>query len=136
MKHRYYFQEGKHYSTGGYNKYGGDGDPNELDKIEAQANYAATAFLMPRAATKKLARKMLDYKNERILFGHISRGFAQGLADKLEVPIKAPTEYLWATPLGSYFVRKGKMVDNELVPDFLSDKGTFKIFYPKGGKRI
>ena len=67
--------------------------------------------------------------------GHISRGFAQGLADRLGVPIKAPTKYLWATPLGSHFVRKGKTVGHELVPDYSSDKGEFKIFYPKGGKR-
>ena len=66
--------------------------------------------------------------------GHIPRGFAQGLADKLGVPIKAPTEYLWATPLGSYYVRKGKMIGEDLVPDYSQKKGDFKIFKPKGGK--
>ncbi len=67
--------------------------------------------------------------------GHISRGFAQGLADKLGVPVKAPTDYIWATPLGSYYVRKGKTVGNDLLPDYSRDMGTFKIFYPKGGKK-
>ncbi len=68
--------------------------------------------------------------------GHISRGFAQGLADRLGVPVKAPKEYIWATPLGSYFVRKGKMDGIKLVPDYSSEKGEFKIFYPRGGKSI
>jgi len=67
--------------------------------------------------------------------GHIPRGFAQGLADRLGVPIKAPTEYLWATPLGSHFVRKGIKKGKDLVPDNSKEKGDFKIFYPKGGKK-
>ena len=69
-KHRYYFQEGKHYSSGGYNKYGLGDNENELDKIEAQANYAAAAFLMPRGVVGRLARVMLGYKGERIAFGY------------------------------------------------------------------
>ena len=68
--------------------------------------------------------------------GHIPRGFAQGLADRLGVPIKAPTEYLWATQSGAHFIRKGKKVGKDLVPDYSQKKGDFKVFYPRGGKTV
>ncbi len=69
-KHRYYFQNGAHRSTGGYRKYGLEETKSELDKIEEQANYMTAAFLMPRGATLRLARTMLGYRGETIPFGY------------------------------------------------------------------
>ena len=69
-KHRYFFQQGIHYSKAGFQKYGMNENLNEIDKIEAQANYAAAAFLMPRKAVFRLAKRMLHYRNKRIPFGY------------------------------------------------------------------
>ena len=65
--------------------------------------------------------------------GKITSGFAQNLANKLNVPVKAPTDYLWVLPNGNYFVAGGKIVNGILIAD-TTKKGKFKTFYP-GGKR-
>lgn len=58
--------------------------------------------------------------------------FAQNLANKLGVPVKAPTDLLWAWPSGAYKVAKGL---NGLTdkPDF-TKPGRFKTFYPRKAK--
>lgn len=86
--------------------------------------------------------KLLSYNKEsagkpiRLLScntGKVDAGFAQNLANKLNRPIKAPTEYLWVSLNGTYFVAGGKKVNNKLVPDF-SRPGTFKTYKPKRRK--
>ena len=72
--------------------------------------------------------KLLSYNT-----GKVDAGFAQNLANKLNRPIKAPTEYLWVSLNGTYFVAGGKKVNNKLVPDF-SRPGTFKTYKPKRRK--
>ena len=69
--------------------------------------------------------------------GRISHGFAQGLADRLNVPVIAPTDYIWANPDGTHFIAAGKTVAGKLVP-IRNKPGKFKTFYPhkKGEKRI
>ena len=47
---------------------------NALYHIERQANYAASAFLMPREAVKQVAREMLGYKTSPVPFGYGVKG--------------------------------------------------------------
>ena len=60
--------------------------------------------------------------------GSLDNGFAQNLANKLNVKVYAPTNYLWATPNGNYFVAG---MNNSRLPD-MNDVGTFKLFSPGG----
>lgn len=60
--------------------------------------------------------------------GSLDNGFAQNLANTLKVEVIAPTNYLWATPDGYYFV--AGMHDGRL-PN-LNDMGDFKLFVPGG----
>ena len=66
--------------------------------------------------------------------GSDPKGFAQNLANKLNVVVEAPTKLVWANPNGSYYVAGGKMQNGRLVP-VLSDKGKFSKFYPGGKKK-
>lgn len=62
--------------------------------------------------------------------GHGDSCFAQNLANKLNRPVKAPTEYLWVCDNGTYFVMGGKEVNGKLIPD-PTKPGRFKTYYPK-----
>ncbi|MBO7249440.1 MAG: hypothetical protein J6U88_05115 [Bacteroidales bacterium] len=62
--------------------------------------------------------------------GALDNGFAQNLANKLNVEVYAPTDYLWSTPNGNYFVAG---MSNSKVPD-MSDIGSFKLFLPGGNQ--
>lgn len=66
--------------------------------------------------------------------GYLPNGFAQGLADRLGKPVKAPTKYLWATIYGTHFVAGGKKVNNDLYP-VKTDKGYIKTFNPGDYKK-
>ena len=52
--------------------------------------------------------------------GALDNGFAQNLANKLNVEVYAPTNYLWSTPNGNYFVAG------------MNNRETFKLFSPRG----
>ena len=76
-----------------------------------------------------------NYKGQKIRLlscstGKISTGFAQGLADKLHVIVEAPSDFLWATPSGRYYVA-GK---NSQGNSDLRKPGKFIKFYPGGYK--
>lgn len=63
--------------------------------------------------------------------GCLDNGFAQNLANKLGVPVSAPTHYLFANYNGKYFVSgsdNGGLTSNNIV-------GSFRIFYPKRRKK-
>ena len=62
--------------------------------------------------------------------GALENGFAQNLANKLNVPVYAPTNYLWAYPNGNYLVAG---MTNAMAPD-LNNIGTFKLFIPGGNQ--
>lgn len=63
--------------------------------------------------------------------GARSEGFAQSLANKLNVSVKAPNDLLWADSSGSYYVAaKGK----DGKPD-LSKKGKFVTYRPGGNRK-
>ena len=85
----------------------------------------------------KLIKSRTDYKHGqpiRLLScdtGSSTSGFAQNLANKLNVVVEAPTKLVWAYPNGKYFVA-GRRKDNPNLPD-MNNPGVFKKFYP-GGK--
>ena len=60
--------------------------------------------------------------------GALDNGFAQNLANKLNVEVYAPTNYLWSTPDGNYFVAG---MNNLRLPD-MNNRETFKLFSPGG----
>ena len=60
--------------------------------------------------------------------GALDNGFAQNLANKLNVEVYAPTNYLWSTPDGNYFVAG---MNNLRLPD-MNNRETFKLFSPRG----
>ena len=62
--------------------------------------------------------------------GSLDDGFAQNLANKLNVKVSAPTNYLWATKNGDYFVAG---MTSSRMPD-MKNIGYFKIFIPGGNK--
>lgn len=66
--------------------------------------------------------------------GKLDSGFAQNLANKLNVPVKAPTDILWATPSGHYYVAAGKALNGRTFSD-RTKKGAFRTFYPQGRRR-
>jgi hypothetical protein len=58
--------------------------------------------------------------------GALDSGFAQNLANKLNINVYAPNNYLWSTPDGNYFVA-GMTKDG--LPD-LTNIGDFVLFTP------
>ena len=65
--------------------------------------------------------------------GASANGFAQNLANKLNVVVEAPTKLVWAYPDGRSIVAD-RSSSNPYRPD-LSKKGKFIKFYPGGKKR-
>lgn len=55
--------------------------------------------------------------------------FAQNLANKLGVPVKAPTDLLWTLDNGVYFVAKG--LNGSIKKPDMTKRGRFKTFYPR-----
>lgn len=87
-----------------------------------------------RTLARLLKNKNLAGKKIRLLScdtGKIPNGFAQGLAHKLGVEVKAPSSLLWAEISGSYFVADGeKNAKGEWIP-IRNRPGTFITFSPK-----
>ena len=94
-------------------------------------------------AGQRIASKLIsarsDYKKGqpiRLLScntGDSASGFAQNLANKLNVVVEAPTKTVWAYPSGRVVVA-GRRKDNPQLPDY-NNRGTFKKFYPGGKKK-
>lgn len=63
--------------------------------------------------------------------GKSPSGFAQNLANKLNVVVYAPTDVIWAYPNGRHIVA-ARREDNDQDPD-ITKPGVIKPFYP-GGK--
>ena len=63
--------------------------------------------------------------------GAISRGFAQGLADRLNIEVLAPKGYVAVDKYGNYAAYKGHYHNGQLV---LDKKVDFVTYYPNGGK--
>jgi len=64
-------------------------------------------------------------------------GFAQNLANKLNVPVQAPTELVWAQNDGRIFVAPRLSLNprsTEFYKPDLANPGTFRTFTPGGNK--
>lgn len=89
--------------------------------------------------TSKLLLRRSDYKRGQSIrllscdTGASSTGFAQNLANKLNVVVEAPTKLVWAFPNGKYIVAS-RRTDKPNLPN-LDDLGAFRKFYPGGKKR-
>ena len=104
--------------------------------IEIQHN-GQTIKINHRIAAK-LFKKDPAFKGKSIRLlacstGANPKGFAQNLANKLNVVVEAPTKLVWAWPDGTYIVasRRHNWPD---LPD-LKHKGKFVKFYPGGKKK-
>lgn len=91
-------------------------------------------ILINHRTAAHLIRNSCSYNGQAIRLlscntGAINNGFAQNLANKLNVEVYAPTNYLWVTSKGEYFVAGMK---NAGIPNLI-DAGKFKHFIP-GGK--
>lgn len=67
--------------------------------------------------------------------GMMKYGFAQGLADRLGVPVKAPSDLLWANPNGTYFVAGYRINSNGKKEPDKNKPGDFITFYPHNKRR-
>ena len=61
--------------------------------------------------------------------GSLDDGFAQNLANKMNVNVLAPTDILWAYNNGAMVVASSTTPGRPLYPD-LSNTGDFKLFTP------
>ena len=66
--------------------------------------------------------------------GTLNHGFAQDLANKLNVTVWAPSSYLWAYPNGKHFIADKKIVNEVAKPDY-SKMGRFIKFTPGGNRK-
>ena len=104
-----------------------------------QINHSGKTVIVNSRTAAKLITAKADYtpgQPIRLLScntGTSTSGFAQNLANKLNVVVEAPTKLVWAYPNGKFIVA-GRRKDNPQLPD-LSDRGTFKKFYPGGKKK-
>ena len=95
------------------------------------------AVIINHRVAAKLFKKDNKYQGQSIRLlscntGASEKGFAQNLANKLNVVVEAPTKLVWAYPNGKYIVADRRK-DNPNQPD-LSRMGRFVKYYP-GGKR-
>jgi len=102
--------------------------------IEIEYN-GRTVELDHRSFAKLLStRQEIAGKNIRLLScntGKIPYGFAQGLAQRLGIDVKAPSSFLWVNLRGSYFVADGiRNANKELVP-VMKRPGTFITYSPR-----
>lgn len=96
------------------------------------------SFNINHRIAAKLLKTNKDYSHEAVRLlacntGKVSSGFAQNLANKLNKPVKAPSDYLWVRLDGTYFVAGGKMQNGQLVPDY-SKPGRFITYRPRRRK--
>lgn len=94
-----------------------------------------------RIIARDLARRLKHlqkYKRKQAIrllscdTGSNDLGFAQQLANKLNVTVYAPTKRYWALSNGEYIIAGAKIVEGKEYPN-LNDKGYMKTFKP-GGK--
>jgi len=123
-----------------------DVDPNgfydviahgEETLIQIQNNGAAV--MVDHRIIAKLLKNTPEYKHGPVRLlscstGKIDDGFAQNLANKLNRPVKAPTDFLWVFPDGKYFVAGVKVENGVRNPD-MNKLGRFRTFYPKRKRR-
>ena len=102
--------------------------------IEIEYN-GRTVELDHRSFARLLSsRQEVAGKNIRLLScntGKIPYGFAQGLAQRLGVDVKAPSSFLWVSWNGSYFVADGTRNASQKMEPVMNKPGAFIIFSPR-----
>lgn len=106
------------------------GTPNGI-----QITHNGQKIIVNSRIAARLIQNMAGYNGQPIRLlscstGSLDNGFAQNLANKLNVEVYAPTNFLWATPNGTYFVAGKTKVG---APD-MNIKGIFKLFKPGGNQ--
>ena len=117
-----------------------DVDPNGYYDIiahgsphEIQITHNNEHMSVDHRTAARLIQNMKGYNGQKIRLlscstGALDNGFAQNLANKLNVEVCAPTNVLWANPDGSYFIAG---ITEKMEP-VMSDPGIFKSFLPGG----
>ena len=106
--------------TNGYLDVIAHGTPNGI-----QITHNGQHMTVDHRTASRLIQKSDGYNGQTIRLwscntGALDNGFAQNLANKLNVEVYAPTNYLWSTPNGNYFVAG------------MNNRETFKLFSPRG----
>lgn len=86
----------------------------------------------------KIIKRNPQYKRKGVRLlscntGSMSNGFAQNLANKLGVPVSAPTKLVWSNQYGKHRVA-GRDKLNPNLPS-ATDIGEFVTFYPGGNRK-
>ena len=127
-----------------------DIDPNGMFDVVAHGSSQSIEILTakgPVTIDQRVASKLIEGSPSytpgqpvRLLScdtGTCNAGFAQNLANKMGIPVQAPSELVWADSKGNIIVapRISANPDSPYfnVPD-LARQGTFKTFLPGGNK--
>lgn len=110
------------------------GTPNSI-----QITHNGQHMLVDHRTAARLIQNSDGYNGQAIRLlscntSSLDNGFAQNLANTLNVEVSAPTNYLWSTPNGNYFVAGMRNVRNNNIPD-MNDIGAFRTFIPGGKSR-
>jgi len=99
-------------------------------------------MIVDHRTAARLIQKAPGYNSQPIRLlscetGACDVGFAQNLANKLNVPVQAPTELVWAQNNGRIFVAPRLSLNprsTEFYKPDLANPGTFRTFIPGGNK--
>ncbi len=128
-----FIQRRKDKDLNGFYDYIAHGDQNTIkvtiNGVTHIINHRVAAELIKRDKKRtSIAVRLLSCET-----GKGNNSFAQNLANKLNIKVKAPTKLLWCSPNGNYFVADAQ--DNDPNRPDLNKKGKFKTFYPGGNKK-
>ena len=106
--------------TNGYLDVIAHGTPNGI-----QITHNGQHMTVDHRTASRLIQNSDGYNGQTIRLLSCNTG---ALANKLNVEVYAPTNYLWSTPNGNYFVAG---MNNLRLPD-MNNRETFKLFSPRG----
>ena len=125
-----YIQKRADVDANGYYDIIAHGTPNGI-----QITHNGQHMIVDHRTAARLIQNADGYNGQGIRLlscntGALDDGFAQNLANQLNVEVYAPTNYLWATQDGNYFVAG---MTNQKGPN-MSELGIFKLFIPGGSQ--
>ena len=125
-----YIQNRADVDANGYYDIIAHGTPNGI-----QITHNGQHMIADHRTAARLIQNMDGYNGQGIRLlscntGALDNGFAQNLANQLNVEVYAPTNYLWATQDGNFFVAG---MTNQGGPN-MSELGIFRVFIPGGSQ--
>ena len=125
-----YIQKRADVDANGYYDIIAHGTPNGI-----QITHNGQHMIVDHRTAARLIQNADGYNGQGIRLlscntGALDDGFAQNLANQLNVEVYAPTNYLWATQDENYFVAG---MTNQKGPN-MSELGIFKLFIPGGSQ--